>query len=199
MYGKSLTWLLAGALLSAAGLLVAAQNNASAPPPGGAVVTVNLDRCIQEHPPFKADLDRLRGDFDAVVKEFQEREKKIKELEAELAVMERGTDAYVTKAYDVEREKFVLDRDNKFQLDRLNARRIEIFLKAYPRIEAAAAAVGARQGYAAVLTLPPPLTANEVQADPVGAFEKLQQRPLLWANTSYDVTGLVIEELRQHP
>lgn len=194
---KTPRWLpVAFVLCAAAGWLLARQNGPSAPP-AGAVAFVNMDRCIQDYAPFRAQVDQLRKDYEGVLQSFQEREKKLKELESELQVMQQGTEQYVQKAYEYDTQKVLYDRDNKFHSDRLNAQRVDLFLRAFPKIQAAASAVGARQGYATVVVQPADLDERDLQSDPVGAFNKLQQRPVLWTNPSYDVTDQVLEELRK--
>ncbi|TAH35974.1 MAG: hypothetical protein EYC70_12050 [Planctomycetota bacterium] len=187
----------AGALCAGAGLLLAGQDAAPAPLSAAPVAFVDMDRCIQEHAPFRAEVDKLRQDFEGVLKSFEERKQKLAELETELSVLERGSAEYVAKSYQYDTEKVLYERDNTYQSDRLNAQRIQIFLRTYPRIQAAAAAVGARLGCAAMVTMPPPLDPQEIQADPMGAYNKLQSRSLLWASAAYDVTQQVVEELRK--
>lgn len=181
---------------SAAGAVLARPQDGSAGA-AGTVRFVDLQRCFQEHPPLQGELQRLREEFDGRAKEINAREASVREMKGALDVLERGTDEYARKAYEYETAAMLLDREKKFTLERLQHQRMELYRRAYPAVQRAAAEAGAREGFAAVLVLPDPL--EELPQDLQAAVESLQGRAVLWANPAYDVTDLVLEALQEGP
>ncbi|RMH03447.1 MAG: OmpH family outer membrane protein [Planctomycetota bacterium] len=186
--------LVAAALLLAAAGLVAGR---LAPPPADPGIRyVDLQRCLDGHQAAQAELRAMSEFADQRKAEFEARQKELEAARDELRTMDPDSEAYVEESYRIQSEEQRLKSDVDFLRQRLQLRESDLLVRTWHAVQRAAAEVGAREGFGAVMVVPKDLDPALLD-QPQAALEALQFRNLLWANPSYDVTDLVLEVLNR--
>ncbi|MFQ5747916.1 MAG: OmpH family outer membrane protein [Planctomycetota bacterium] len=177
-------------LAGMASLLGALQG---APEPSETVRYVDMQRCFDAYKPVLEEMTRLKEGLRKKTEDFKKREEDIRQRQNELSVLDVNSAEYQEKAFQLESDRMVLERDKKFILDELDNQRMALFIRAYRAVQDAAAKVGAREGFGAILMVPGDL--DKLPPTQKAAVEDLQSRSVLWTNPNYDVTQQVIDTL----
>ncbi|MBC8328528.1 MAG: OmpH family outer membrane protein [Planctomycetes bacterium] len=183
---------LAAALFAAGGLLA----DRSAPDPGPGVRYVDLQRCLDSYAVAQEELVQMGVFADGRKAEFEKRRTALLARKEDLRTMDPGSEAFVNEGYRIQSAETQLQSDVQFAQQRLQLRESDLLVRTWLAVQRAAAQVGAREGFGAVVVVPKDMDSALLQ-QPNAALEALQNRNLLWANPSYDVSELVIEVLNR--
>lgn len=168
-----------------------AHRDAAPPIPG--VRFVDLTRCIEEVPFAIREMEALRAEFAPILGELENKEKRLRAEEGELSVLSSDSSEYAERVYNLESSRLVLEREQKFYVQKYQMRKRDAWIQATRLIHEAAAGVGRQKGYASVMVQP--FSLAEIPEDPAIAAEALQGRNLLWTHPEYDITQEVIDFL----
>ncbi len=181
------------AALGAGGSLLA-DRQAQDPEPG--VRYVDLQLCLDSYAVAQQELVAMGQYADARKVEFEQRQAALQTSREELRMMDPNSEAFVNEGYRIQSAETQLQNDVQFAQQRLQLRESDLLVRTWMAVQAAAAEVGAREGFGAVVVVPKDMDPELLQ-QPNNALEALQNRNLLWANPTYDVSDLVIEVLNR--
>ncbi len=181
------------AVLIAAGMASLLGALQGAPAPSETTRYVDMQRCFDAYKPVLEEMSRLKEGLKKTTATFKSRGEDIQQRQNELSVLDANSTEYREKAFQLESDRMLLERDKKFVLDKLDNQRMALFIRAYRAVQAAAAQVGAREGFGAILMVPGDL--DKLPPTQKAAVEDLQSRSVLWTNPNYDITPQVIEAL----
>ncbi len=186
-------FLVLAAALGAGGVLLAERQS---PDPDPGVRYVDLQRCLDSYQAAQQELVRINEKAAGMRASFEERRAAIEGREEDMRVMDPNSEAFLLEGYQIEADKQRLQADMQFATQRLQNEESALLVRTWLAVQRAAAEVGARENFGAVIVVPKDMDA-EMLSQPGAALEALQYRNLLWSNPNYDVSDQVIAVLNR--
>lgn len=168
----------------------AAQN---ATRPASSVAVIDINQVLQNLNEARAIQAKLQSQADALQKEAEDREKKIRKIQSELEILMPGADTYATKQAELEEEALSFRIWREYQQNRMERNNVAQLASLYRKIVEEVGALAQAQGYDIVLfkdSINIPGNANQQQLTTI-----IQMRKLLYSNPNADVTTQVVQRM----
>ena len=157
---------------------------------------MDVNRCLRGMPDFEAGLQELQPRYQAEGARLQGLADEFKSREVEIAQLDPQSPAAAVAISQLNFDKEAATREAEY-LSRRQAAEANAMLDAAVRgIHRAAAVLGEREGYGAVMMMPGDFI-DLTQAPVQESLDDLETRWVMWAHPDYDVTDQVLAILTE--
>ena len=161
-------------------------------PPPTRIGFVDVERVVNEWKKREEVKKALQARSDALAVKFKQDRTRIEEKEARLATLNETSDEFLRLVREVDGDKFLHRRDQKFEEERLQKDEFRQVWMLYKAVVAEAQAVAEAKGLACVLDWAPLTPEMDKSANPLGHVPK---RTVVWADPRLDLTAEVLASL----
>lgn len=157
---------------------------------------VDVNQCLRAMPEFETGLQALQAKYQGEAARLQELATSFKAREMEIAQLAAGSPAAALANLRLKSAKEAATQEAEY-LRRLQGAEADALLdSAVRRIHEAAAKVGEREGFSAVMMKPGQFIDLQ-QATVMDSLDDLESRWVMWSHSDHDVTPLVLAILAE--
>ncbi len=157
---------------------------------------VDVNQCLRAMPEFEAGLQALQAKYQGEASRLQELGKSFKAQEVEIAQLAAGSPAAALATLRLKSAKEAATQEAQFLARSQGAEADALLDGAVRRIHTAAAKVGEREGFSAMVMKPGEFIDLQ-KATIMDSLDDLESRWVMWSHPDHDVTPLVLAILAE--